>query len=399
MNTHCLYRIFLASLLYFSSAPTIGDELKNKFSGYARVVAGILDEADATYFGYDDNISFDQNSLIGVQGQTLFNDKLSVTGLGLLHSNSNTDSGIEWLYLSYRPTKAINIKVGQMQTPFYSLSDTLDVGYTYPWVIAPKEVYSDFVFKKFRGIDLRYSHITDDYSAHIETYYGSFNDDVFINDSKLDVEAENLMGLIGELRIDNLHLRASYHIGDVSLELPSVPEFAQSLSLSGFTNSATTLDTDDKKADFVQLSTNYESLNYFLKAEWMKIKIDSDMFADVRGYYLTYGHYFGNFTALITYGDCKAKLPSTIDEIPIGLSPQLDQLAFGYQSIMNDRADSDTESWALGLRWDFQPNMALKTELKHINSHSDDTATFNNENPAQFDNEANLLSFALEWVF
>jgi hypothetical protein len=50
-----------------------------QFSGFARLVLGCLDESNATYFGYDDGISFDQQSLIGLQADYQLLDNLAVT--------------------------------------------------------------------------------------------------------------------------------------------------------------------------------------------------------------------------------------------------------------------------------------------------------------------------------
>ena len=286
-----------------------------------------------------------------------------------------------------------------MQSPFYALSDTLDVGYSYPWVNAPREVYNDFVFTKFQGIDLRYSWVTNDYSTHIETYYGTFDDTITVNNVTLDTKVNDLAGLIGEFRVDNFHLRSSYHTGNVTPELPQLQSFLQLLETSGFANSAAKLDTENERATFLQISLNYESLDYLVKAEWIKIETDPALFSDISGYYLTYGHYLDKFTFLLTYGKRSDKLPALINDIPIGLSPQLDQLAFGYQAVIDARAVDDTDSWTLGFRWDFAENTALKAEYKMIESHTDTSETFEISDRLRFDNQASLLLVALEWVF
>ncbi len=369
-----------------------------RLSGFARIVAGTLGDSNVEYSGYDDELKFDQDSLLGLQGQLLLSDKLSATALGIQHSNSRLDSGIEWLYLSYRPTKALNLKLGQMQSPFYSISDTLDVGYSYPWVIAPKEVYNDFVFKKFQGIDARYSHVAEGYSAHLEVYYGEFDDDISVNSGQVATNVEDLGGLIGEIRVDNLLLRASYHSGDVDLDLPATAQFAQLLADAGFSRSAASLATAGN-AGFYQLSVDYESLAYFLKAEWIRIDLQGDFFPVIRSYYLTYGYYFGQFTALVTYGRQEDDLTPGVDEIPTGISPELDQLALGYQSIYENRAEDDITSWTLGLRWDFKANMAFKAEYKTLESDHALSSILDVDDGTQFDQRTSLFTMALEWIF
>lgn len=392
LSTSCL------TVLPISSS-ALASELETKFSGYARIVAGILDESDTKYANYSNELSLDKQSLIGLQGQVIVNKQLSVTGLGLLHSNPDVDSGVEWLYVNYRPTSAINIKAGQMQTPFYALSDVLDVGYSYPWVTAPKEVYNDFIFKRFKGLDIRYSHIAEDYSAHIEAYYGIFDDTLIVNNVKTPIEADHLSGIITELKINNFNLRASYHSAEISLNLPSLNYLSQTLSLSGFEQEANTFKIHRKDTEFYQFSAHYDSLNYFVKSEFVNIKPDAEFYADIQGYLLSYGRYFGDFTLLASYGNRKDKLKTIDNSIPLGIAPQLDQLYFVLQGAIDNRTKDDSESYSIGLRWDFKENLAFKSELKHVKAHSDQNSFLKKQNPADTDNTVNLLSFAIEWVF
>lgn len=393
MLPRCLLVLTLAMTAIYSAA----EGLDAQFSGFGRIVTGQIDDSGVSYSGYDDNFTFDQNSLLGLQGQLQFNDQFSATALGLVQDN-DSGSGVEWLYLSYRPTNTLNIKLGQMQTPFYSLSDSLDVGYSYPWAIAPKEVYNDFVFKTFQGIDARYTFVVNDITAHIEAYYGGFDDDIYANDTIIETEVDELSGLISELRIANIKLRTSYHTGDVDLDLAETEQFADILSASGFNRSAASLNADGN-TEFYQISAGYDSLTYFLKAEWVSINTSSDFLRDIQAYYLSYGYYFGKVTALITYARKKDKSVDAVDEIPIGVSEQLDQLAFGYQAIYAFREEDDIESWALDLRWDFRKNMALKAEYKHITSENIRDSAFLVDDGVEFDRTSNLLLLALEWVF
>ena len=390
----------IAVALIFLSSPLVhASEIETEFSGYGRIVGGILDDSDKTYQEYDNSINFDRESLLGLQGHISFNDKLSVTALGVAYANNEKDSQLEWLYLSYRPIKSLDIKIGQLQTPFFSVSDSLDIGYSYPWVIAPKEVYSDSLPDRFLGAGVRYSHFSDAYSAHLETYYGQFKDDFSYGGNDSELKAENLSGLIGEIRVGNFNVRTSYHASRLSRESQRLTNFSQQLSTLGFNDSAESLDIDNNNGKFFQFSANYETLNHFLKTEWVHIKVDTDLIPRIKGYYLTYGRYFGDVTALITYGNRRDRTEPPANEIPTNVSPQLDALATTYRGILSLREAYNSESWTAGLRWDFHENMAIKGELKHISSRTSSNGIFIFEGPERDDRNANLLSVALEWVF
>ena len=386
----CIFAILAAYI-----QPSVA--LEASVSGYARLVSGILDDSHVRYHGYDDQLTFDQDSLIGLQTQLKISEHLSATALGVAHSNSDLDSGIEWLYFNYRPSSNIQIKMGQMRTPFYSKSDVLNVGYAYPWVIAPKELYNGYIFDEFQGIDVRYNYSTQKYSAFVEAYYGEFDGDISSNDTQISAQVDQLQGLIGELKSGPFNFRISYHEGDASLEL-QLEELASNIQLAGFEKTANSLEPDGP-VEFYQLGFEYDSLNYFLFSEWTKIKPKQIIFPEITSYYLTLGKYINDLTFLITYGYRGDDLEDKINEIPSGISSDLDQLSLVYQMVFDGRQESDISSWTLGVRWDVRYDTALKAEFKNIQAKQDNTSTFSVDEGESFDNESNILLFGLEWVF
>ena len=84
-------------LLNFSSFAFTEDEDKLQFSGFARVVMGYLDDKNAEYLNYDNSVSIDKESLIGLQVDYQIIDSLALTGQVIGHAGNQRDSGIEWL--------------------------------------------------------------------------------------------------------------------------------------------------------------------------------------------------------------------------------------------------------------------------------------------------------------
>lgn len=346
-----------------------------------------MDDSNGRYQGYDDEIAFDQDSLLGLQTQLKITEQLSFTALGVAHSNTDIDSGIEWLYFNYRPYPVTQIKLGKMRTPFYSKSDVLNVGYAYPWVMAPKELYTNYIFDEFQGIDLRYSYFAKNYSTLLEIYYGEFDDEITVNSSQFDAKVDNLQGIIAELRFGGFNYRLSFHKGDANPDL-QLESFADSIQLAGFKETAESLKTEGH-VEFYQVGIEYDSLDYFLISEWTKIKPSQKLFPEKNSYYLTLGHHFNELTYLVTYSHQKDDLEAQVNDIPNGLSPALDQLSAGYQQIYDNRQQDHIAGWSLGLRWDFRYDTALKAELKNIQTKQDNTS----------DNESSIMLFGLEWVF
>ncbi len=386
--------LLICALILFNQSSVA---VETSVSGYARVVSGIIDDSNVSYHGYDDELSFDQDSLLGLQGQLKINEQLSVTALGVAHSNSDRDSGIEWLYLNYRPISDIQVKLGQMRTPFYSKSDVLNVGYAYPWIVVPKELYTDYIFDEFQGIDIRYSYFSNHYSTFLEIYYGEFDDEITVNSTKYETKVENLQGIIGELKLGGFNYRLSFHKGDSNLEL-QLDQFASNIQLAGFEQTADSLKTEGP-VEFYQVGIEYDSLDYFIISEWTRIKPRQKLFPDITSYYLTLGQHINAFTYLVTFGSRKDDLDNMDNDIPIGLNPALDQLSAGYQLVVDSRQQDDVTSWTLGLRWDLRYDTALKIELKNVQVEGNSSSTFKIKEGQSFDRESNIALFGLEWVF
>ena len=88
-------------LLLLCVASTLHAETVDKLqlSGFARVILGYLDDENAEYVGYDNSISANQQSLLGLQAEYLFNDEWSVTGQVVGFTGDQRNSGLEWLYI------------------------------------------------------------------------------------------------------------------------------------------------------------------------------------------------------------------------------------------------------------------------------------------------------------
>lgn len=362
------------------------------------MVAGYLDESDAAYYGYSDNLTAKPNSLLGLQGTINTGDKLRLTALGLVSHNDDWEADMEWLYLGYRPIANLDIKLGRMHTPFFKMSDSLDVGYAYHWIIPPQEVYRDTMISYFEGGSVQYGIGFKDLFINAEIYSGSFKDEITISNTKVDLTLESLQGYILQLNWQGFGVRGSFHTGDVQMDLDQIATLKDSLSLAGFNRSAASVDTDGN-TDFFQFGVDYHGLDYFAWMEWTKIVPSQQLFAESRGYYVGLGHYIDAFTVAVTYSNLKDEKPKPVDnEIPTGLSPQLDFLNANYQGLFDTWPRSEVTTWALTTRWDYDSNIAIKGEYKRIEESSPYTTTFESSD-VKSSYDSNLFLMSLEWVF
>ena len=362
-------------------------------------MGGYLDEGRATYQGYDDSIDFEQHSLFALQTEVDLNERFSFTTQLLAHTSGTRDSGLEWAYLTYRPTERWQFKAGKLRTPFFIYSDIIDVGFAYPWVIPPQQVYNPYMFSDYTGVSAAYRFNVQDWSIEAEAYWGHFDDDITVGARQIEVEVDDMSGIVLGLNHGSLLLRTSYHRGDVDVSLPRLSGFAQQLRGAGFKRSANSL-IPDGDVSFVQAAISYDKLDYFLKAEWMSIHSDTVGIPETESYYLSGGYTFNPFTVHATFSDLSTEMRRPVDEIPIGVSPQLNALRSAYTGVFNNIAINDNlRSLSVGVRWDLSPSLALKAEWLHLDGDRYQRSFFTLDPNADFERKADLFLFAIEWVF
>ena len=385
-------------LLFGTSSVSAETEDALQLSGFARVVLGHLDETHATYLGYDDGLSLSQQSLIGLQADYQIFDQLSVTGQFIGHSGDERGSGVEWLYLTYEPTRSTQIKIGKQRTPFFNYSDSIDVGFAYPWITLPHQVYNSVFFSNFDGVLVNYQWSGKKVGFDIEGYWGSFDDVIYTAGVQVTANINDLRGLITKLTYDSWTFRASVHTTEAFIGLTGLKEFGRILNEFGFTKTADSL-SPDGQIEFYQVGASYENVDYFFRSEVTQNHTQSPALPDVNSFFVAAGYNYSSFVSYVSFAKSNSTHVAPINEIPIGIDPQLDALALGYQTIFEELPFDSSQSITLGTRWDIKANLALKAEVTWIKLEEGSGANFHILNRAEFDRKVALYQLAVEWVF
>lgn len=393
----------LSALLLIPTALTHAEEITDKFeiSGFARIIGGYLSHSSRRFEGYTDEFSIGEQSLFAVQPSYSFSDKLSISSQFVAHTSDDRDNGLEWAYLSYRPDNAWHLRAGRLRTPFFIYSDSYDVGYTYPWVTAPVQVYNNYLFSNFTGASASYYQSGNTLALNLEAYYGYFKGDLFLAGTKVDVETEveDLMGLVATVSHNNLSLRMAYHQAQNETVIPNVNALRSILYSQGFNESAKSLESSGQ-VYALQTSLSYDTLNSFYKAEWVNIVTGFEIAPEVTGYYLMAGRVVNDWTFHLTYSRSEYSNVMMANELPMPPSgnPQLDQLAGAYYQVFADTPNGKLDSYTLGSRWDFRMNMALKAEVSLLQESRSRTGFFANSEFSP-NEDAYLYQVAWEWIF
>jgi hypothetical protein len=386
----------MLSSLFICTAANASQDLE--FSGFGRVVGGAISDKYLSFNGYDNNLSFEQQSLIALRADYTFTDDMSFVGQVIGHSADNRNSGIQWLYLNYQATSNWSLKLGRQRIPLFNYSDVIDVGFAYPWISPPTQVYTSYVFSEFEGLSSRYDFINNSLSGAVTTYYGVFDGDIYVSNDRRKADVKYIAGVAVEASWSGFDFSAAYHQGEVAVNNPELEPFINSLRQLGFNNSALALEIDGE-ASFAKLGLAYETFDYYFRTEWTRIDSNVHFVPKVSAAYASVGYHLSNVLLHVTYATSDAEYNEFPDEIPIGIDPQLDALAFGYQQVVNSLPVDSLDSFTVGARYDYSTNIAFKAELSFLNAEEGERGFFDEIPNDSGDLQSTLYQLAIEWVF
>jgi hypothetical protein len=392
--------VFFLSTIILTSGAVQAQTPSVEFSGFARAVVGHLDDDNLSFLDYDNGYSFSEQSLFGLRSDVIFNDKISLVAQAIVHGSKAKDNGIQWLYLDYQPISNLSLKLGRQRLPVFNYSDVIDVGFAYSWITPPTQVYTTYFFSEIDGLLAQYDFSRTSFSGSIAAYWGQFDGDIRISSSESvsTEETAYIKGVYSSINYRDFVFGAAYHEARTNIEFQTLSEFKDVLRMFNFARSANELGVDDK-VRFYKLAASYNSLKFFAETEFTRIDSDASFVPRVDAAYLILGYNFSPFSIHATIAYSNAIYSAPLNEIPLGVNPQLDTLHVSFESIFASVPEDSLRSLALGGRYDWKYNIAFKAEVTMLRGHDNDRAFFTVEDPLNPKREAVLLQLAAEWVF
>lgn len=195
-----------------SASPLVQDAVKNvEFSGFVSVRGGQIREQDLVYaYKYDDRISFSKESIFGLQMNSTASENVNVS-MQMTASGGDKPVELQWAYLEYSFSTDFSARVGRLRVPGFMLSEFLNVGYAYPWVQTPEEVYGWLPFSHYEGVDLHYQTSVGSTDFRLNPYLGTTSGQgLSLGDYKFTDQTSEFVGLEVQASYDILSARAGY---------------------------------------------------------------------------------------------------------------------------------------------------------------------------------------------
>jgi hypothetical protein len=337
---------------------------EHRFNGFGTVgFTHLGGEDDGRSYGIqgqtNDSWRGDQLSKFGAQLSYGITDTLGVTVQATAKAQQDEwKANLEWAYLSLQANDQLMLRAGRLRSPVYMYSESLDVGYSYPWLRLPDEVYSQVQLTNYEGIDAVYTVPLSYGSVTFQLAGGQAkNRDYYAYDEQFDIDYGNLFGASVSLATNDLGtLRIGYVEADIKTDITGTVD-ATAIGF-GANQPLSLLNLNKEKGKFTSIGYQYDNGTWISSNEWTSRLIENDGMEAIDSFYLMGGRRFGDFLPHVTYA-------------------QLDDNG-GRQS-----------SWTLGLNYQAAPTVVVKGEYKRVDTKNGYDGVFTRSAQEVFDNEVN----------
>lgn len=339
----------LAALGFVASASA-----EVKLSGFASFVGGKFSEDSYSYRGYDNDITFSPDSLLGIQFGAQLADNIKVTAQLVSKGVNDYDVELELAYLTYSVNPFWDIRIGRLRNPLFYYSDFLDVGYAYPWINPPAVVYRTGA-SSFDGIDTLYRTRLGDWDSTFQLVYGAESED--------NLEVNDRYGLNMTFNRDWLTFRLGYVSSEVTLDVEEFDVLFNAMRSAGFSDVANDFDPSlPHRTRYFAAAVIVDYHDWLVNMEYTQIGWDkSSLFLHDAAWFAMVGRRFGDYIVHLTYATNEDDPDFENNTIPSsGVPAELAFLGTALNGIIeNDQEDSLT----LGLRYEVSAGVALKVDL------------------------------------
>lgn len=363
-----MYKTTLTAFLAATLLPVSASAVETSFNGFLTIGAGTVSESGIEYAGFDNDVSFEPDTVSGIQLGAQLTDRLNVTGQVVVRGSNDFEVDLEWAYLSYDVTDNFTVRAGRLRPPFFTVSDYYDVGYAYPWARPVEEVYQNIPFTHYEGADFILRRSLGNWDSTLQAYVGGEDGDQVFNGSQVNRELENFMGIALTLDRGALSLRASYHEADVTFDVEDMRPLLAGLRATPFASVADDIAIDGKHTTFTEVAGTYDADSWFLRTEATTTDYSRGLIADQLSWYVTGGLYLGDFTPYATVSGLNSDPEGGYsDPIPLGLDPTLDFLKLTVDGLIANSED-DNLAFSVGTRWNVLDSTAIKAEVTRVDN-------------------------------
>jgi len=275
------------------------------------------------------NIDTYENRL-GIQIAANISERIKATAQLLARGGDqyNYNVEVDWAYVDMAATKNLNFHVGKFKIPQLLVSDYADVGFAYPWIRPPLEVYGINPLISLSGISILYSLPIKSSKLIFQIFYGDGTHEIFIPSMTVD----NINPVLEAQGKDQFSKTELYQIktkdawgGDIMWVSDSFTLHASHMETSIEVSALP--EVEGRDGSFTSLGFRMDWHNVVFYSELISRDAKDPeplMFPDQYGAYATIGYRIKSFLPYFTYG----KMTEGEDISPLAIEQTSEALGF-----------------------------------------------------------------------
>jgi hypothetical protein len=276
--------------------------------------------------GRSSDFSFGNDTKLGLQLTGDFTPHISAV-LQLVSEyqpDSTYSPEVQWANAKYAFNSDAYIRVGRIALPTFLYSDSRKVGYSYPWIHLPADLYRQLSMTNSDGADAEYRFSLAEASNSVRIFAGTGFNELPASTT----HSNDMRGIFDTLEFGATTFRVGYQARESS---------------SQSTLSGAWIKTSDLTA-----GARYDPGDWFAVSEWIQRKSNTKLSA----MYASFGLRIKKFTPYLTYSQN---------------SPASFLTGFPAPSSTTIQSAQRSQSTAsLGVRWDFMKQKDFKLQLDQV---------------------------------
>lgn len=289
------------------------------------------------------------DTLLGVQASLSLRSDTEATVQVIVEENYQNDvkPRLAWAFVRHDINPNLTLRAGRLRAPFFMYSDSLHINFSHPWVRPPVEVYGLNPVSELDGVDMLYRARVAGFDVEVQPYFGYGKVKFPDGNANLDRTGGVSINLTrGALRLQLGHGEGGFdlHYGD-----PVYLATRAYLIATGQSDVIAQLSGDESHTSFSAIGFQWDKGAYQVSGELARRKADQFL-SDAYAWYLSVVYQAGALAPFAVIAKQNALSQITPDNG--------DPVLKGYLASRSD----NQESVALGVRWDFAPNKALKMQ-------------------------------------
>ena len=320
----------------------------------------------------DNDYNFAPEAVLGLQLEFNLDEKSKVVTQLIGRGKFDFDIIAEWAYFAYKLTPALTLRAGRVRIPLFLLSDYLEVGYAYPWVRPPSEVYDVAeLFSSQDGMDVLYNFSAKGIDTQLQLGGGTLAR-TSPSYGGLEFKARNMITASTKSNYKSWTLNANIagleFVADT--EGTTLGNVNDDLEVTG----AGEIKFDHLGITYMSLGVSYDDGTWLLQAEATQVDYEDrpgpQIFPFTRSHYVSVARRFGRITPYILYSKNRS----------VGAAERQEAMAIYTEAILSGTVVSDPlntlgllalldhtqASVALGFSYSLSAKAVMKFEWKRI---------------------------------